>query len=345
MALDGIRTPFAEPPAMGEAIQVADGILWLRLPLPMALNHVNVYALDDGDSWTIIDTGVNSKKSRTLWEDILAGPLGGKPVGRVILTHHHPDHVGLAGWFHQEKGAQIWASRTTWLFSRMLTLDEQHRPTPEALGFWKSTGMPADLFDKRANERPFNFADLVWPIPLGFRRMIEGESVRIGGRDWVVRMGNGHSPEHATFWSADDDLVIAGDQIISSISPNLGVYPTEPMADPVSEWLEACERFLPHARHSHLVLAGHKLPFTGLPHRLQQLIDNHHGALGRLLAHLDTPKTAHQCFAPLYMREIRESEYGLALVEAVAHLNNLFLAGKVTRDRDENGAWVYCAKH
>jgi glyoxylase-like metal-dependent hydrolase (beta-lactamase superfamily II) len=197
--------------------------------------------------------------------------------------------------------------------------------------------MDADLFAKRAEERPFNFADIVAPMPLGFTRIQQGQTIQMGGRTWDIHMGNGHAPEHATFWSRDDHLVISGDQILSSISPNIGVYATEPMADPVGEWLEACERLQPLAREDHLVLGGHKLPFTGLPMRMKQLIDNHHGALRRLTDYLDTPRTAPDCFVPLFKRSIGEGEYGLALVEAVAHLNHLLHLGQVTRVARNDG--------
>lgn len=337
----GIRYPWAEPPAEGAAIEVAEGVLWMRLPLPMALDHVNVYALDDGESWTVVDTGFNSRRSRAIWEALLTGPLKGKPVGRVIVTHHHPDHVGLAGWFQSEHGAELVTTRTAWLFSRMLTLDDQNRPTAETLDFWRGAGMDKQIFDQRTHERPFNFADVVHPMPLGFARVKEGDQITIAGRTWDVRIGNGHSPEHATFWSRDCDLVLSGDQILPSISSNLGVYATEPGADPVGEWLEACERLSTHARASHIVLGGHKLPFTGLPTRMRQLIDNHHGALARLLDYLDTPQTAADCFAPLFKRTIGAGEYGLALVEAVAHLNHLHVLGQITRTLRDDGAWLW----
>jgi glyoxylase-like metal-dependent hydrolase (beta-lactamase superfamily II) len=154
-------------------------------------------------------------------------------------------------------------------------------------------------------------------------------------------MGDGHAPEHATFWSRDDNLVIAGDQLLPSISPNLGVYPTEPEADPVTDWLTSCEKFQTFAQHDHLVLGGHKLPFTGLPTRLTQLIDNHHGALKRLMDHLTEPYSAGECFIPLFKRNIGGGEYGLALVEAVAHLNHLHQAGLVTRNLRDDGAWTF----
>lgn len=337
----GLRYPFDTPPEQGAAIEVATGVLWMRLPLPMKLDHVNVYALDDGDGWTIIDTGFASNKSRGIWRSLMDGPLAGKPVTRVVVTHHHPDHVGLAGWFQSEFGAELVTTRTAWLFARMLTLDVQETPVAETLAFWRSAGMDAEIFAQRAAERPFNFADIVAPMPLGFTRIQQGQTITMGGRTWDIHMGNGHAPEHATFWSRDDHLVISGDQILSSISPNVGVYATEPMADPIGEWLEACKRLRPLAREDQLVLGGHKLPFTGLPTRMRQLIDNHHGALARLLNHIDTPKSAAECFAPLFKRRIGAGEYGLALVESVAHLSHLYQTGAATRQRREDGAWVY----
>lgn len=333
-----IAHPWTDPPDEVGAVEVAEGLLWMRLPMAPPLRHVNVYALDEGDGWTLIDTGLGLKPSFDRWEALLAGPLAGRPVTRVVLTHHHPDHVGCAGWF-AAKGAEILASRTAWLMARMLTLDVQDRPMKEQIAFWRGAGMPEDLLDERATTRPFNFADVVTPIPLGFTRLQDGETLRAGGRDWAIRFGQGHAPDHVTLWT--DDIVIAGDQILPGISPNLGVYPTEPLADPVGEWLTACERLAGIATERHLALPGHRLPFTGIPARLGQLIDNHHGALQRLCDHLATPHTAHECFAPLYKREIGAGEYGLALVEAVGHLNHLHRRGQITRSQDSFGAWRY----
>ncbi|WP_300012660.1 MBL fold metallo-hydrolase [uncultured Roseobacter sp.] len=341
---EGLRYPWDTPPAEGDAIEVAAGVLWMRLPLPMKLDHVNVYALDDGDSWTVIDAGFASKRSKAIWEGLMAGPLGGKPIARVVVTHHHPDHIGLAGWLQADHGAELVTTRTAWLMARMLTLDEQPVPSPETLTFYRDAGMAPDIMAERASERPFNFADIVAPLPLGYTRIQQGDTIRMGGRTWDIHIGNGHAPEHATFWSRDDNLVLAGDQILPSISPNIGVYATEPMADPIADWLEACERLAGLARADHLVLGGHKLPFTGLPMRMRQLIDNHHGALKRLLEYLDTPKSAGECFAPLFKRKIGSAEYGLALVEAVAHLSHLYQDGLATRSRGADDAWVYQRK-
>jgi len=343
-AVAPLSFPFETPPAEAEAIEVATGILWMRLPLPMRLDHVNCFALDDGDSWTIVDTGFDSKHSRAIWQKLLDGPLAGKPVGRVLVTHHHPDHVGLAGWFQSDHGAELITTRTAWLMARMLTLDVQAVPNTETLAFWKGAGMAPEVYEQRLSERPFNFSDVVARLPLGFTRIKEGDTIEIGGRLWNVRIGNGHAPEHATLWSRDGKVVLGGDQLLASISPNLGVYATEPGADPVGEWLESCERLSSYALDSQLVLPGHKIPFTGLPTRMRQLIDNHHHALDRLHETLKAPHTAVDCFRTLFVRDIGSGEYGMALVEAVAHLNHLLALDKVTRTRRDDGAWIWQQK-
>jgi predicted house-cleaning NTP pyrophosphatase (Maf/HAM1 superfamily) len=209
-----IRFPHAAAPAPGTATEVAPGVLWLRLPLPMRLDHVNCYALDDGDGWTIVDTGFDTPTGRGIWAEILAGPLAGRPVRRVLVTHHHPDHIGLAGWFQTQHGAELWTTRTAWLFARMLTLDVQDSIAPETIAFWRAGGMPEAMIAARAAERPFNFADRVAPMPLGFHRIAEGDVLHLAGRAWDVRLGAGHAPDHATLWSRDCNLVLGGDQIL-----------------------------------------------------------------------------------------------------------------------------------
>ncbi len=339
-----MRFPHAEPPVEGGATQVATGVLWMRMPLPMVLDHVNVYALDDGDAWTIVDTGMASKRGVAIWESLLAGPLGGKPVNRVIVTHHHPDHVGMAGWF-QARGAELLMTRTAWLYARMLVLDVQERPTAEQTLFWRSAGMDPDLLAKRSGERPYNFIDAVAPMPLGFTRLSEGDVITAGGRKWLVRLGSGHAPDHATLWSMDAEVILGGDQLLPNISANIGVYPTEPDANPLQDWLTSTDRFKSFATDEQLVLPGHKLPFYGLPFRLKQMVANHQNALDRLRAHLALPSTAVGCFQPLFRRDIGAAEYGLALVEAVAHLNYLLQRDEVLRSMGPDGAWVWMIRN
>ncbi|MEL6479041.1 MAG: MBL fold metallo-hydrolase [Pseudomonadota bacterium] len=333
----GLTHPWEAPPAPGEMIEVAEGILWARLPLPMKLDHVNVYALDDGDGWTLIDTGLNWAKGLAEVEALLAGPLSAKPVTRVLMSHAHPDHLGLLGWF-QARGAAVIASRAAWLLGRMLVLDRQTEHPPETITFRRRAGMAGADLDAFARETPFNFADCVAPIPQGYLRLREGDLFHAGGRDWVVRMGEGHAIEHITLWT--EDIVLAGDQILPGISPNIGVYPTEPEANPLAGWLETCHRFRGLGADP-LVLPGHKLPFRGLDFRLGLLIDNHLSAFERIEAALDIPKPAVDLMSPIFHREIGRGEFGLALVEAVAHMNYLHQARRVTRTLNDQGAWEY----
>nr|WP_155094504.1 MBL fold metallo-hydrolase [Paracoccus aestuariivivens] len=316
-------------PASGEAHEIAPGVLWIQLPLPFKPSFVNVYALRDAQGWTLIDCGIDTPEVRCIWQDLLCGPLADAPVTRLIVTHHHLDHIGLAGWF-QSMGAELWTSRTAWLMARMSVLDVQDRPTPQAVNFWREAGMSPEMIAERMGERPFNMADATAPLPPGYRRLTEGQEVGFGNRQWIVRMGEGHAPEHVTLWSLDDDLVIGGDQLLSSISPNLGVYPNEPDADSVGAWIDSCERLLGFARPEQLVLPGHKLPYRGLPTRLRQLIENQNAAIERLLCGLrEDPRTTVGCFDLLYRRMIGKPEFSLALAEAVGHINHLRATGQV----------------
>ncbi len=338
IAAEGLSFPF-EAPAPGQAMLIAPGVLWLRVPLPLVLNHVNTYAFEDDDGWTLIDPGLHDAATCALWEELLAGPLAGRPVARVLVTHHHPDHIGMAGWF-QKRGAELLITRTAWLYARMLMLDVQKFLPAETLEFLRRAGMPPPILASYAAEPPFNLSEAVAPLPPGYVRIVEGQVLRLAGRRWRVRLGDGHAPDHATLWSEEGDgLILGGDQFLPGISPNIGVYSTEPQADPLGEWLDCCRRFGAIAGDGDLVLPGHKKPFRGLPARMAALVAEHEHALARIRERLARgPATACDLFPVLYRREIRLGEYGLALIEAVAHLNRLGAAGIARAEPGPEGA-------
>lgn len=340
-AAAALAFPFPDPPAPGAVVEVAEGVLWARLAVPMRPDHVNVYALDDGDGWTVVDSGLDTPDCRAAWDALLGGPLGGRPLRRVIVTHHHPDHIGLAGWLQAARGAELWTTRTAWLHARMLRLDVNDRPPPELVAFWRAAGMDAATLAARAQARPLNFADMVAELPLGFRRIAQGDEIEAGGRRWRVEVGHGHAPEHATLWGIGHDLVVAGDQALPGITPNLGVYATEPDADPVGEWLASCARLGALARPEQLALPGHRRPFRGLPARLAELAADVAAAQERLWVALAEPRSAAACFDALYGRRIAAGEYGLALAEALGHLNRLRAAGRAARETGLDGVWIW----
>lgn len=332
-----ISFPFTTPPDPDSAVEIAPGILWMRIGMPMALDHVNVYALDDGSAgWTLVDTGMDCPQARAQWQALLAGPLGGRPVHRVVATHHHLDHIGLAGWF-QAQGASLFMSRVAWLTARMLQLDVQDRPTPEMLRHYTRAGMPKQMIEAQSQQRPFNTADLTAPLPLGYHRLSEGDQITMGGITWDVRLGSGHAPDHLTFWS--ERIVITADQVIPGISSNVSVTATEPDADPLADWLESTQRLAAFATDQQLALPGHKLPFYGLPRRLTQLIEGHVSALQRLEAFLSAPRSAVDCFSLLFKRDVTDPIYAPAMGEALAHLNHLWHQGRISRELDAQGVW------
>ena len=342
--MNSLIYPMEGRPRGSEPIVIEEGLLWFSLPLPMALDHVNVYALQDTDGWTIIDTGIGNEATGRIWQDIIDNHLQGDPVKRIILTHHHPDHVGMAGWFKSRYNPEMLSSRTAWLMTRMLVLDVQDVPVPASIDFLVDGGMGADRLEEIRTRRPFNFADCVHPIPPGYTRLSEGNVLEMGGNKWTIRTGDGHAPEQLTFWRSDGAMVIGGDQFLADITPNIGVHPNEPGADPLEEWLTSCRRFAAIADDKILVLPGHKSPFRGLSVRLNQYLGFHRDCLARLTSYLEQPRTTIECFEILFGRRIPEREFTLALAEAVAHLNHLLFRGVVCRKRGAGGAWMWQAR-
>ena len=337
-----ISFPIKNVPENNELVQVIKNIFWARMPLPSPLNHVNVYIIEDDLGLTIIDTGLNTQETRLRWKSLLKKYFKDRKLERVIITHHHPDHFGLAGWFKKNYGAEIYCSRTSYLMARMLTLDVQEKMSSEAALFYMRAGMPKDTIEKRQKIRPMNFSDTVHSIPLGFKRIREDEEIILAGQSWKIVFGHGHAPSHATFWSTKDSIVFVGDQVLPGISPNLGVYPTEPEADTVGDWISSCRKLLRIADNNKLVLPGHKLPFTGLSIRLEQLIRNHKSAIKRIERRLSKgPLNTVDLFRTIFKREIKEKEYSLALVEAVGHMNHLYAMGQVSRELNADGVYLW----
>ncbi len=334
---------FPNKPAYGDLVEIRPGIFWFPVELPMmGPDFVNCYILEDGEEIVIFDTGVNLGNTKDIWVDVLQRYFPQKKIKYVVITHHHPDHIGLAGWLSEKYDAPIYCTRTAFTMAKMLSLDVQEKVTLNTKNFWKRAGMAKQILDEKLKSRPFNFGDGVYPLNYGFIRLKESDQININGIKWRVKVGNGHAPEHATFWSDELNLIIAGDQILPGISSNLGVYPTEPQADTVGDWIETCERFLISANDEQIVLPGHGLPFSGLPRRLNQLIDNHTGALKRIRDSLNqSPKTAADLFSAIFKRDINKREYLLALHEAVGHVNHLYELGEADRELREDGALIY----
>ncbi|MFL2812475.1 MAG: MBL fold metallo-hydrolase [Paracoccaceae bacterium] len=337
-----IKFPVEIFPTDKKVFKIQEGVYWVKLILPSMISHVNAYILDDTDGITIVDTGLSCNSCINSWRYILRNDFKNRDVKRVIVTHHHPDHMGLMGWFKENFNTEVWTSRSSWLTGRMLTLDYKKVVSKESLNFWVSSGMSSELLEKKRIEKPFNFGDFVKKIPLGYRRIVEDEELMIGNKKWFVKLTDGHAPEQVILFCPDLKIFISADQLLPGISPNISVYPTEPTADPLSEYLKSCDKLLKVKDLDYLVLPGHNLPFYGLNIRIKQIVDHHKSALKRIEEYIDkNPKSAYDIFPALFKRKIKDSEMVLALGESVAHLNYLFNNGIIKREINEKGVNLF----
>ena len=306
--------------------------------MPGSLNHINLWILDDGEPGAggvaIVDTGLNIAAAREAWDTLLAGPLAGRTVTRIICTHFHPDHLGLAGWLAERFGVRLWMTRGEWLFGRMLTADIRDAPPAEARAYQRAAGWSEERIEEEAAKGWGRYASMVSPMPVGIVRMQDGDQIRIGTRTWRVVVGSGHSPEHACLVDDEGGLLIAGDQVLPRITSNVSLSLSEPEADPLGEWLASIAK-LKLLPDDLLVLPSHGEPFTGLHARLDALAAGHQGRLDALHVHLAEPRRALDCFITLFGRKIDDGSLGLATGEAMAHLRHLEVEGRAISEYRE----------
>lgn len=338
---EDLEYPFAEAPEAGTHREVAPGVHWLRMPLPMAgLDHINLWLLADDGGWTIVDTGLRNTRIRELWERIFATGLAGRPVRRIIVTHFHPDHLGQAGWLCARWGVPLWITRTEWLFGRMLQLDEQEVPPESVITFYRQVGFSEQMLEMLRERGYGHYNKGVTRIPEAYRRIADGERIDIGGRAWQVVTGRGHAPEHACLYCAELGVMISGDHVLPKISPHIGVYPAEPEANPLQEYLTSLPRFYELPPET-LILPAHKEPFVGLHRRIDGLIRHHRERLERLRNACAEPKSVLDTLPILFKRALGPFETFLACGESIAHLNHLIAEEVLVREVDGDGVARY----
>jgi glyoxylase-like metal-dependent hydrolase (beta-lactamase superfamily II) len=319
---------------------VADGIQWLRMPLPFALDHINLWLVEDDDGWAVVDTGIDSGTSRKVWRNTIADVMGDKPINHVVVTHLHPDHVGCAGWLTDEFDIDLWMTRDEYLLCRVLVADTGRDAPEEGTGFYHAAGFPADALH-RYEEMFGMFGKFVAPLPEAYKRLKEGDRLTFAGHTWDVLVGRGHSPEHACFLDAERNLFVSGDQLLPTISSNVSVYPTEPKANPLKDWLHSLRTLKASLPDNVLVLPAHGKPFRGAHERLDALIEEHVIGLEKLLDHCREPRRAVDAFPALFRSRITDSKLMMATGESLAHLNYLIDDGSLISEIDADGVNWY----
>lgn len=341
----GLTYPFGHPDIeAAQLLPVAPGVHWVRVFVPGPLKHINCWVIDDDDGVAIVDTGMNLDSARDVWKALFKGPLAGRRVTRMIGTHFHPDHIGLAGWMCDHHQCPLVMTRGEWLTARMLSADARDAVPAEMVAFWRAAGWD-DAQVARGTERGWSgFRRIITPLPLGYRRIVDGEVLRIGGHDWQIVTGSGHSPEHACLYDAQRKLLIAGDQVLPRISSNISLGVTEPEADPLGDWLDSIARFrqLPDDL---LVLPAHGDAFHNLHVRLDALDREHRDRLDELALFIaEAPRRAVDCFGRLFRRAIGPELLGMATGESLAHLRRLEVEGRAAKDVVD-GVWWYRASN
>jgi glyoxylase-like metal-dependent hydrolase (beta-lactamase superfamily II) len=334
------NTPLSYPlgehlPPTGQATEVAAGVFWLRMGLPFALDHINLWLLRDGEGWTVVDCGIDNPATRQAWLQVEADVLQGLPVRRVLVTHMHPDHMGLAHWLCERWQAPLWMGLAEYQAARIACNPSSGLGSAPALRFFARHGWQREEDQATVQRHMNHYAEMVPAVPASHVRLMEGLPVRIGERVWRCLSGLGHSPEHMALWCESEGLFISGDMLLPSISSNISVYHQEPEADPLAWFLQSLERMQQALPDDALVLPSHGRPFRGVHRRVAQLQAHHAERLDELLAACtERPCSAHDALQVLFRRPLNGQQMAFAMGEAVAHLHALWHAGRVQRQLD-----------
>lgn len=337
--------PFAdELPAPGGVREVAPGVGWLRMPLPFALDHINLWLLRDEregrSGYTVIDCGVATDATRANWEQVLAGPMAGAPVLRVLATHCHPDHVGLSGWLCERFGVPFWLTAGEFGFVRMMAAALPGVDGPSAIPHFERHGLRDPAMLEQMRSRRSYYPSLVPSVPDAFTRLQDKQLVAIGDVRWRVITGFGHSPEHASLYSEELNVLISGDMVLPRISTNVSVFAVEPEGNPLQHYLDSLDKFadLPH---DVLVLPSHGKPFRGLHTRIDQLREHHVARLAEVQEACRAPSSAMDIVPIMFRRPLDAHQLSFALGEALAHLHKLWNDGMLKRVTGADGVFRF----
>jgi glyoxylase-like metal-dependent hydrolase (beta-lactamase superfamily II) len=328
--------PFDTGPKPAELREVANDVFWLQMPLPMSLNHINLYMIKDDDGWTVIDTGIRGQETRDLWLQIFDTQLDNLPVKQIICTHMHPDHTGQAGFIHQHFQAPLLMSYGEYYQARVMMSQIQGGANHwQSSSHYERNGIAPEFLEEIARSRS-DFAPEPedHPFPAAFIRLTEGQALTLGGTDWQVITGTGHSPEHVCLYSQERRLLISGDQVLPIITSNVSVHPTEPMANPMSGWIASHEKLKRLLPNDVLVLPAHNLPFYGLHERLDELIEHHEERMLIIEQACQTPQKGVDLLPALFDRELTGTTKLMALGECVAHIHCLMARDRIKQSFD-----------
>ncbi len=336
--------PFPQAPVAAERIEVAPDVYWLRMPLPFQLDHINLWLLRDGDGWTIVDTGFPDDAVKETWRQVIAGLDG--PVRRLIVTHFHPDHLGLAAWLMEKTGARLEMTTGEFLTAHAVWNEYGGHGARYMVEQFRQHGLDSETLAK-FEQRGSGYRKAVPSLPEYYVRLKVGDSATVHGRKWQILIGYGHSPEHMALYCAELNVLISGDMLLPKISTNISVYASTPDANALGWFLSSLDEMAQAMPESTLVLPSHGLPFVGIHTRVAALHAHHEERLGVLEETCEiAPKSAAELLDVLFERALDTHQTMFAMGEAIAHLNLLEQAGRLSRETDAAGVIRYtrCVK-
>lgn len=334
-------------PGPGQALEVAPGVKWIRMRLPFALDHINLWLLrdkiDGAEGWTIVDCCIDHAESRAQWEQVFESQLDNLPVLRVIVTHMHPDHIGLAHWLCERWKVSMWISATDFGVARLASQSSTGFGGDSAAAFFRQHGMTDENSLAQIRARSGYYPKLVPQVPGHFHRMMDGQSIHIGGHSWRCISGFGHAPEHIALYSETLGVLISGDMVLPRISTNVSVYDNEPESDALTLFLDSLQKFTPLPENT-LVLPSHGKPFVGLHERIRQLDEHHQDRLAEVMEACQANACNAMDIIPvLFTRALDLHQITFAMGESVAHLHRLWFAGRLKRELASDETYRFSA--
>jgi glyoxylase-like metal-dependent hydrolase (beta-lactamase superfamily II) len=311
----------------------------VRLPLPLRLNHVNSYLIEDEEGWSVIDPGLATDNTLTVWTEALQRyDLTFGDIRRIIVTHYHPDHYGLAGMFQQWTDAAVYSSKETFDWADRTYHSESIRKSAQ---FSRKCGVPASLVAQMSEHNEELFT---WVKPIeGAKVLLEPEEdILLGGTQFQVKFGNGHAEGSVGFLHQASGLFIGGDLLLEKITPNI-TYDYSTGADPLQDYFDTLKKL--QTLHIQTVLPGHGEAFQLSESFIDRVIEHHLERLQEIRSiwkHSNAGElTPYEISTRLFPKVADPASVSFALGETVAHLRYLQKRNElVLIERDKS---LFCA--
>ncbi len=311
---------------MDSIVEVSPNIFQVRVPIPFPLRNVQCYLVRETDGWTMVDTGLNYPAALEAWDGAFRA-LRMKPrdIRRIVLTHTHPDHFGLAGHFQRLADAPVYA-----LNEEIEIIPREWPPEEIAIPllsrFFRHHGAPDQVLGRVAG-RSREVIEMTNPLPV-LVPLHEGEDIRIGGQPYRVIWVPGHADGHLVLYRRSDGLMFIGDHVLMKITPNIALWPQLEF-NPLQKYLASLDKISQFK--TQIALPGHRAIVHDVPARVAEIKQHHQVRLHETLVAAGKGNNGYQVARALFPHLVTADDIRLGMIEALSHLEYLTQAGKLER--------------